>query len=264
MASFNNKLPGYEIVSFILRDLAARVEPGIKTIDLNNHAADLIKKFGVKSAILGYYPKKVLKPYPAVTCICVNSEIAHGIPGEQVLGEGDIVSFDMGIIDSFGNAADAALTVPVGEITNVKKRLLYYAYNTTMIGAAECRVGANTETIARAISQYAIQRGYLVNRRFSGHTIGKEMHEKPAIYNTVEAKSPDFNPEYAVLKEAQIVCIEPMLTPGRDDKGVLDSSSSGWTFRTFDGAPSAFFEVMVKITKEGPKILTNHIDPPVM
>lgn len=254
MESVNN-LPGHEVISRILEELALMVAPGVKTIEIDKHAEELIDKYGVKSSNKGYCPSWSPTPYPASTCIGVNSTIAHGIPGEYELREGDIVSIDLAIVDSLGNCADAALTVPVGEVSRAKALLLHHAYRTMMIGVGLLKPGVNTETIAREMTTYAWTRGYRINRKFSGHAIGKEVHQKPNIYNTQEKEH-----TYALIQEGQVFCVEPMLTTGRDDIGVVDSS--GWTHRTADGAPSAFFEVMAKVTAGEPEILTNHIKSP--
>lgn len=248
-------LTGPQIVTLILLDLVRLTKPGVKTIDLNNHAEKMIASFGVKSYNKGYCPPGAIKPFPYAVCINTGNVIAHGFPGDEILVDGELVSYDLAIIDKEGNCADAAITVGVGEISPAKKRLLYYAYKTMMAGVEQLYPGKNTEEIARNIEQYAMARGYKINRRFCGHGIGREMHEQPKIYNTTEKTH-----KYAVLEEGQIVCVEPMITYGADDIGVMDSN--GWICRTADGKPSAFFEVMVKITKEGPEILTKHITPP--
>jgi methionyl aminopeptidase len=249
------KLPGNKIIEIILTAMTAMAKPGVKTIDINNKAEELIKFYGVTSINKGYCPPWAFKPFPTATCININNVIAHGIPDETELKEGDIVTFDLGIRDTFGNCADAAVTVGVGEISMADKKLLFYAYQTMMEGVENLVAGANTETIARKIEQYAIMRGYSINRKFGGHAIGKEMHESPKIYNTREDSH-----KYAVLQEGQIFCVEPMITYGEDNYGVADKN--GWTHRTRDGKNSAVFEVMVKVSKDGPEILTNHIVQP--
>lgn len=256
MAVINKHLPGYKIIPTILSAMVDMAKPGVKTIDINNCAEEIIQKFGVKSCNKGYLPKYEIKAFPTATCININNVIAHGIPSEEKLNFGDIVSFDLGIVDSFGNCADAAITVGVGKLTNQKKRLLYYAYQTMLEAVKNLIIGANTEMIAQKIQSFAALRGYKVNRTFAGHAIGRQMHEKPNIYNSIENEH-----QYASLEEGQIFCVEPMLTNGNDDVGIKDTT--GWTVRTKDGKPSAFFEVMAKVTKDGPEILTNHIiNPP--
>lgn len=252
MSIASTNLPSYEIVSLILEDLVRFTKPGIKTIEVDKRAEELIERYGAKSYNKGYLPRWAADPFPSVLCISVNSVIAHGIPSDYELKEGDLVNYDLGIIDSDGNCGDAAISVGVGEISTQNKRLLYYAYQTMMYGVSLLVPGANTETIARLINQYAALRGYKVNRSSAGHAIGKEMHEKPNIYNTNEASH-----NYAVLAADQVFCVEVPLTYGNDNMGFVDST--GWVKRTKDGKPSAFFEVMVKVTKDGPVILTNHI-----
>lgn len=243
----------YEITSLILKELAAQVRPGITTQSLENLAEKLIEKYKVDSYNKGYYPKWSKVPYPAILCINVNSIIAHGIPSNYVLKEGDICSIDLGIKKD-GVCGDAALTVPVGKISNANDRLLRYAKLAVYEGLKHVKAGANTEVIARAIESFAKTNGYTLNKRFAGHTIGEEMHMKPSIYSTVEPSH-----DYAELKEGQWICIEPMLT-FNDPIGVM--LSNGWTYVTLDRKNSAVFEHMVEVTKDGYRVLTDHFNNP--
>lgn len=245
-------MESYEAVSLILKSMAEAVSPGVKTKEIDAIAEKKIKELGVTSYNKGYKPSWSNSPYPAVSCICVNSVIAHGIPDNYVLKEGDIVSLDLGVTDKNGNCGDAALTVPVGKVDNRKARLLYYAHKTLYEAISKIKAGVSTKVIAETIQTFSDRRGYKVNRRFGGHTIGKEMHMEPKIFNTVEEDH-----KWSILKEDQIICIEPMLTPGRDNMGI--TQPDGWAFVTSDNQPSAFFEHMIKVTKNGYEILTNHI-----
>jgi len=252
-----NKPEVYQVISDILRQMVGMAKPGVKTIDINDYAENLIAKYKCKSYNRGYMPNWALKPFPTATCINRNHVIAHGIPDQTKIEEGDVVSFDLGIVDKDGNCADAATSIGIGDITNAKRRLLYYAYQAMMTGIWEMKAGVNTQAITRAIESYALQRGYQINKRFAGHRIDKEMHLKPNIYNTAEPSH-----VWGVLEEGQIYCVEPMVTNGRDNMGkALDD---GWGFVTQDGMPSTFFEHMVKITKGGVEILTDHIRPPIL
>lgn len=244
-------MKAYEAISIILQEMAAMAQPGVKTIEINDMAERRIGELGATSYNKGYKHETARAPWEFATCINVNSIIAHGRPGDYALQEGDIVSFDLGIKKD-GECADAALSVGVGEIDNRRRRLLYYAKQTVYEAIKYMTSGMKTEDLARIIEMHASSRGYLVNRRFAGHRIGAEMHMKPNIYNTQEDTH-----NYGVLEIGQVYCIEPMLTPGKDNMGLFVDPDL-WTCITGDGADSAFFEHMVEITENGPKILTTH------
>lgn len=239
-------------VTEILLELAEMVKPGTNMLDIERKARELVEKHNVKSYNYQYHPKWASIPYPAFTCINVDSVIAHGIPGDYELKEGEICGIDIGIVDQKGHCGDSGLTLPVGKIENKKSRLLYYAKQTLYEAIGMLEPGTNTEDIAKHIKKFANARGYTVNRIFAGHKIGKEMHEHPNIYNT-----PEETHTYGTVKVGEVYCIEPFLTPGKDDQGGL--LPNGWTWATRDAQPSAFFEHMVKVTKNGPVILTDHI-----
>lgn len=246
-------MKAYEIISVVLKDMAAMAKPGVKTIDIDKMAEARIKELGAKSYNKGYKAHFAKTPWEYVSCINVNSIIAHGRPGDYALIEGDIVSFDLGIKKG-KECADAALTVGVGKVDNARERLMYYAKQTVYEAIAYMTPGMKTEDLARIIEIHAISRGYLVNRRFAGHRIGAEMHMKPNIYNTQEPTH-----QYSKLDVGEVYCIEPMLTRGKDNMGMF-IDPDGWTCITMDGKDSAFFEHMVEITAKGPKILTTHFD----
>jgi methionyl aminopeptidase len=245
-------MKAYEAISIILKEMAAMAKPGVKTIDINNYAEKRIVELGCTSANKGYKPEWAKKPYEWATCINVNSIIAHGKPGDYELRNGDIASFDLGIIKD-GECADAALSVGIGEISNARRRLLYYAKQTIYEVLHLFTPGRETTDIARAIEYQVLSRGFMVNRRFAGHRIGKEMHMKPNIYNTLD----DQQPHHGKLEAGQIYCIEPMITNGKDNLGLF-IDSDGWVCVTADGKDSAFYEHMILVTENGPKILTDH------
>src|ERR1700712_18612 len=143
----------WDIQSLILKELASHVRPGITTMTLNNLARDLIKQYDVASFNRGYHPSWAATPYPFETCISVNDEIVHGLPSERVLLEGDLVNLDLGIIKN-NQCADAALTVPVGKISDADAQLLHYAKKALYRGIECIRDGVRVETIARAIEDH--------------------------------------------------------------------------------------------------------------
>lgn len=243
-----------ETISLVLTEMAAMVAPGVKTIDIDAHAEKRLKELGAESVNKGYSQEMSLAPWPTVTCINVNNCIAHGHPNDYELVDGDIVSLDLGIRVN-GQCADAALTVGVGQISNQRARLLYYAKQTVYEVIKYMRPGAKTQDLARIIETHALSRGYLVNRRFAGHRIGEQMHMKPNIYNTLETDLDQTH--HGVLKAGEVYCVEPMLTNGRDNLGMTVDPNK-WCYVTADGKDSAFFEHMVQITNGDPQILTTH------
>jgi methionyl aminopeptidase len=254
----------WDIESLILKDLASHVRPGITTMTLNNLARDLIKQYDVASFNRGYHPDWAPGPYPYETCISVNDEIVHGLPSERVLKNGDLVNIDLGIIKD-GQCADAALSMGVGEISEEDKTLLHFAKKALYAGIAVIRDGVRVETIARAIEDTAAHRKFVVNTTFTGHAIGKQMHQEPYIYH---ARNPFYNDNQAAadyqshlnktLHTGQIVCLEPAVTK-RDRYG--EQCENKWTFRTRDGSKSALFEHMILVKEDGYEILTTHIEP---
>ncbi len=228
------------LAAAVLQDVAAAVKPGITTLDLDNVALASMERLNVRSAFLGYMG------YPAQCCISVNEEIIHGIPGERVIGDGDIVSIDVGVwYDGF--AGDNALTVKVGEGTPDIDRLLSQTEAALLAGVAACRPGARVGDISRAVELVAIKSGLAVVREFVGHGVGRSLHEEPQI--------PNFGPagRGPVLKPGMVICIEPMFNLGvRSIKTLAD----GWTIVTRDGKPSAHFEHMVAITEQGHEVLS--------
>lgn len=237
--------------SEILKELAEMAKPGVNLLEIESKADALCRKYHVKSFNKGYKPDWAPSPYPAITCLNVDSVIAHGVPLDYELQEGELLGIDIGVIDNDGYCGDAALTVPVGKVDNRKHRLLYYANKTIYEGIRAMQPEADTKEVASTIQQYARSRGYRINRRFAGHGIGTKMHQKPNIYNTIEDDH-----KWGKLKVGDVFCIEPFLTPGKDDLGGV--LPNGWTYATRDAQPSAFFEHMVLITKDGPEVLTDH------
>lgn len=244
----------HEIISAILRELKEPIKVGTKLMDIERHAEELVKKYDVTPFNKGYKPEWANTPYPYITCINVNSIIAHGKPSEYVLQDGDLVSVDTAIVDKYGQCADAAFSMGVGELAGKDRHLLFYANQIIFNILPELKTGVSTEYIAGRLENYALSHGYLLNRRFAGHRIADQMHMKPNIYNT-----PEKTHSYATLERGQVFCIEPMLTYSQDNMGVfLDNDL--WTAFTRDQKNSCFFEAMIEITDTGGKMLTTHFD----
>jgi len=228
------------VVAKILEVLKSQVKPGIKTRELDTIAASEMQRLGAKPSFKGY------RGYPANLCVSINDEIVHGIPGERVLAEGDIVSLDLGAIIG-GFQGDAATTVGVGEIGPEAKELLAATEGALKAGINAANAKARLGDISAAIQQYAESRGYAIVREYTGHGIGREMHEEPQI--------PNFGPAGTgpVLKKGMTMALEPMLNIGDWRTRVGDDQ---WTVSTADGSLSAHFEHTIAITDGGAEVLT--------
>jgi methionyl aminopeptidase len=229
------------IVATVLEVLKLQVKPGIKTEELDVIAARETEKLGAKPSFKGY------RGFPANLCVSVNDEIVHGIPGKRVLREGDIVSLDFGVI-FMGFQSDAAVTVGVGNISPQAKRLVKTTEGALKAGIAAAHAGGRLGDISAAIQQYAESRGYSVVREYTGHGIGREMHEEPQIPNF---GLPEQGP---VLKKGMTLALEPMVNIG-DWRTRLDDNQ--WTVLTNDGSLSAHFEHTIAITDGAIEVLTS-------
>jgi len=226
--------------------LSKSVKPGMKTKELDNIAEREMKRLGAESSFKNYHG------YPAVLCVSVNDEIVHGIPGDRVLKEGDIVSLDFGVIYQ-GYQGDSAVTVTVGEASPAAKRLIEATKGCLESGIAAARAGAKLGDISAAIQQYADLKGYAVVREYTGHGIGREMHEDPQIPNSTE---PPFGLKAGtgpVLKKGMTFALEPMLSTGDWRTRVADDH---WTVLTADGSMAAHFEHTVAINNHEAEVLT--------
>ena len=231
------------IVATILDILSQQVRPGMKTKELNTIAEQELEKLGAEPSFKGY------KGFPASLCVSVNDEIVHGIPGERVIHEGDVVSLDFGAIYD-GFQGDAALTVAVGEASPEAKRLIEATEASLEAGIAAAKDGATLGDVSAAIQSYAESRGYSVVREYTGHGIGREMHEEPQIPNF---GLPGTGP---VLKKGMALALEPMLNAGDWHTRV---NNDHWTVHTADGSLSAHFEHTIAITDAEPEVLTKRI-----
>lgn len=228
------------IVATVLAELKSQVKPGVKTRALDEIALRETEKLGAIPSFKGYHG------YPASVCVSINDEIVHGIPGNRVMNEGDIVSIDFGVIyDDF--QGDAALTVGVGRITPEAEKLLEATKGSLMAGIQVAHAGARLGDISSAIQEYAESRGYSVVREYTGHGIGRNMHEDPPIPNFgIPGQGP-------LLKKGMTLALEPMINIG-DWRTRLEDDN--WTVKTSDGSLSAHFEHTIAITDEGSEILT--------
>ena len=228
------------IVATILGVLSEQVRPGMKTKELDVIAARELERLGAKPSFKGY------RGFPANLCVSVNDEIVHGIPGERVLNEGDVVSLDLGAIFK-GFQGDAAVTVGVGEISSQAEQLMKITEGALKASIAVAYAGVRLGDISAAIQNYAEPRGYSVVREYTGHGIGREMHEEPQIPNL---GPPGVGP---VLKKGMTLALEPMVNAGG---WCTRLGNDHWVVLTADGSLSAHFEHTIAITNDEPEVLT--------
>jgi methionyl aminopeptidase len=229
------------IVAEVLVILQERARPGISTAELDELACQIITKYKATPSFKGY------RGFPASLCVSINEEVVHGIPNpKRYLEEGDIVSFDVGAICQ-GYHGDAAVTVGVGEITEAAKDLLAVTAGALAAGIAQSRARNYTGDVSWAIQDYAENRGYSVVREYTGHGIGRQMHEDPQIPNYGQRK------RGIVLKPGMTLALEPMVNQGDWHTRVL---ADNWTVVTKDGKLSAHFEHTIAVTEGEPEILT--------
>jgi methionyl aminopeptidase len=231
------------IVAQVLAEIRTAVEPGMTTADLEAIADRIIvQEHGAIPSFKGY------RGFPGMVCASLNEEIVHGIPGQRLLRQGDIVSVDVGVIHE-GYHGDAAITVGVGQIDAESQRLLEVTAESLRIGIEAARPGNWTWDVSKAIQNYVESQGYSVVREYTGHGIGRQMHEDPQIPNYYEPRIGG----RVRLRPGMTFALEPMVNVGGWRTRVLDDK---WTVVTADGKRSAHFEHTIAVTKNGPEIMT--------
>ncbi len=233
------------IVAETLKLVASNIRPGVITIDLDNVAEEYILSNNAKAAFKGY-SQAGSYDYPASICVSIDDEVVHGIPGNRVLKEGELVSIDVGVLKN-GYYGDAAMSVPVGEISNDKKKLLDITNKALYEGISQAQPGNRVHDISFAIQSFVEANGFSVVRDLCGHGVGKFLHEEPAVPNYGERKT---GPK---LKNGMTLAIEPMVNAGSYK---VKTAKDGWTVLTQDGLPSAHFEHTIFVTNGSPEILT--------
>lgn len=236
-----------QVVAEVLEILRAAVHPGVTTGELDALATQELAKRNATSNFKGYTPVRGIPPFPGVICASVDNVIVHGIPSKRALKEGDILAIDMGAIVD-GWHGDSATTVGVGAISAEAQRLLDVTQEALRLGIAQAKPGNRVHDISRAIQRYVEGEGFSLVRQYSGHGIGRELHEDPNVPNYVASGEP--NP---LLRAGMVICIEPMVNVG---KAAIRELGDRWTVVTADGSLSAHFEHMVAITGDGPDVLT--------
>ena len=234
------------IVAETLRLIEAAIKPGVTTASLDALAMEECRKQQAIPVFKNYPHPRKGNPFPAAICVSVNEEVVHGIPGERVLREGDIVSVDFGVIAD-GYAGDAAITVPVGEVAPVLMKLIKTTEESLLQGIEQAQAGNRLGYVSNAIQNFAENHGFSVVRDYVGHGIGIAMHEDPPIPNYGRKNSGP------VLKTGMTLAIEPMINQGSYQ---VYTKKDEWTVATRDGLPSARFEHSVVIWDHGPEILT--------
>jgi methionyl aminopeptidase len=220
--------------------LAGECRPGVTTKELDRLAEKYIRDQGGIPTFKGY------RGFPGSICASPNSMVVHGIPGKTRLEEGDILGVDVGVTME-GYIADAAMTYPVGQISDLARELMEVTEESLRRAIAQCQVGNRVGDISHAVQSYVEAHGFSVVQSMVGHGVGRDMHEDPQVPNF---GPPGQGPE---LRDGMVLAIEPMVNAGRYEVEMGDDS---WAIYTKDGSLSAHFEHTVAITKNGPRVLT--------
>ncbi|WP_102264868.1 type I methionyl aminopeptidase [Mesobacillus jeotgali] len=228
------------IVAMTHQELKKHIAPGITTKELDAIAEGFIRKQGATPSFKGY------NGFRGSICASVNNELVHGIPGERVLNEGDIISIDIGAKYN-GYHGDSAWTYPVGKIDEEAQRLLDVTEESLFRGLKEAKPGERLSNISHAIQTYVESEGFSIVREYVGHGIGQELHEDPQIPHY---GPPNRGPR---LKPGMVLCIEPMVNAG---SRYVNTLADDWTVVTVDGKMCAHFEHTIAITETGFEILT--------
>ena len=234
------------LVNSVIHETAKAIEPGMTTGDLEDIAMRLLSEKGGTSPCLGYAPPGH-PPYPAWTCISVNEEIVHSVPGRRVIKEGDLVTVDI-CAELNGWLADSAYTFPVGKVSPLAEKLLRVTQEALYKGIAQAKPGNKTGDIGYAVQRYAETNGFSVVRELQGHGVGRSMHE-----GELSIPNHGTRGRGAKLEVGMTFAIEPMINAGRKD---IKSRDDGWTIVTADHSLSAHFEHTIAIVPGGAEILT--------
>lgn len=233
-----------DLVGRTLGEVAARVAPGVSTAELDKVAEEFIRDHGAEPAFKGYRVGHLV--FPATLCTSVNQQVVHGIPTDEPLKEGDILSADCGVFLD-GYFGDSAYTFAVGQIDEETRNLLTTTYESLMLAIGEATTGKRLGDIGAAVQRHCEARGYGVVKDLVGHGIGRQLHEDPQVPNFGRPGSG------RKLKTGLTMCIEPMINRG--SAGVR-TEGDGWTVSTADSLPSAHYEHMVAVRPGEAEVLT--------
>ena len=234
-----------KIVALAHEEIRKAIKVGMTTKEIDDITERVFRENGANPSCKGY-PKNSKNPFPAASCISVNDEVIHGIPGSRVLKDGDLVSVDI-VADKNGFFGDATRSYVVGKGSPEAYNIVEAAEICFWEGVELAKAGNRVSDISHAIQQAAEKRGYSIVKEYQGHGIGTHMHEEPGVPNFGK---PGKGPRLAV---GMTLAIEPMINEGSADVDVLDD---GWTVVTYDGKLSAHYENTVYIGKNGPEVLT--------
>jgi methionyl aminopeptidase len=240
---------GGAILAQILKTLATAALAGVSTLALDDLAMELAAATGVEPVLLGYHPEFASVPYPAAVCISVNNCVQHGIPSaENVLQDGDVVNIDMSIAHG-GMIVDSGITVGVGEIDELSRKLIEVTREALAHGIKAAQPGNHIGDIGAAVQRLVESRGFSVVEALCGHGVGYAIHEAPNIPNYGQAGTGP------LIEVGHVYAIEPIVNIGQPDV-VFDDEGDGYSVYTADDSWSAHFEHTVVITPDGPVILT--------
>lgn len=233
------------IVAETLQLVKSKVKPGVTTEELDLIAEDYIRSNGGIPAFKGY-SQPGTPPFPGSICASIDEEVVHGIPGKRILKDGEIISIDVGVLKN-NYYGDAALSVAVGEISELKKKLLDVTEKSLYEGIAQAIVGNRIHDISYAVQNYVESNGFSIVKDLCGHGVGRFLHEDPSIPNY------GIKGTGAKLKNGMTLAIEPMVNAG---DWRVRTKDDGWTVVTADGLPSAHFEHTILVNGNKPEILT--------
>lgn len=238
------------VVHKVLQHCKEICKPGITTRQIDEEAAAIFAREGVRGLFKNYPTYKPGEGFPANLCISINEEVVHGIASERMIKDGDIVGLDCGVSLN-GWCADAAYTVLVGNVPAETRRLCEITQKVLEVAIQNIRPGRRWSQIARLMQATAEDAGLSVVREFVGHGIGQKLHEPPTVPNFV---SGDLIKNDILLREGIVLAVEPMCNLGRKETVTL---SDGWTVKTADGKPSAHYEHTIAVTANGSDLLTD-------
>ena len=234
-----------ELIAEVRETLRSMVGPGITTLEMNAAAEKMMRDAGAIPTFIGYKPHGMV-PFPYAICASANDQIVHGFSNDTPLKDGDIISLDMACTLE-GFVGDTAITVPVGEVSDELKKLIRVTEECLALGIEQCRPNKRVGDIGAAIQAHAEKNGYGIVRDYTGHGIGRSMHEAPQIPNYGRPGTRER------IRAGYCFAIEPMLNIGTHETRTLEDK---WTVVTKDGKPSAHAEHTIAVTPDGPEILT--------
>ena len=236
-----------KLVGKTLGELAKHIKPGVTTLQLDKIADEYIRDHGAIPTFKGF-PNPYGGPFPASICTSVNEIVVHGVPNaETILKDGDIISIDCGTLLN-GFCGDSCYTFCVGEVSAEVKKLLRVTKDSLYLGIEQAVAGHHLGDISSAVQEHCESNGYGVVRELTGHGIGREMHEDPPVPNFGRRGNG------TMLKDSMCIAIEPMITMGKRDIGLMPDR---WSIRTRDGKPAAHFEHTIVVRKGKAEILSS-------